>query len=49
MDRCQATTRHGRLGTGPIVWILSRKGNLGAKPRGEIFAGVLAAINERRE
>lgn len=36
------------LEAGNVSARLPSKGNLGAKPKGEVVAAILAAINERR-
>jgi hypothetical protein len=48
-----ATARHRwsrsrRGGTGNVPVRLHGKGNVGAKPKGEVMADILAAIKERR-
>jgi hypothetical protein len=40
--------RRPRYGRGNVSVLLHGKGNIGAKPKGEVIADILAAIKERR-
>ncbi|HKP05151.1 MAG TPA: hypothetical protein VJU77_17510 [Chthoniobacterales bacterium] len=46
--RSSITPAHGELRSYQVSVRVSGKGNLGARPRGEVIADILASIKERR-